>query len=621
MKSLLPNPGSWIWSLFLVLPWLPASSAAQAQDTDDLDVQSYFNYTTEFYGVPITGTVPGTTEYDPQVVDGTVVTLTAPATATGPDGKTCYFAFWFVNASGNANYGYVSNRTVQFTLVTESAIGAYYMSAPQKAQPTFSLTVESTPPTGLGIASSTADGGTTKYTKTGIPAGSSVNLQAPATDPTGYIFSQWMAGGAAQTPGQKSITFTMNKTMTAVAEYALTTNIEVLINGKGTVSPYYNGKALQIGRGYTMTASPGSGWLFEDWTGTVLTNTPTLHFIMQSNMLLQANFVTNVFLTYEGTYRGLFAPEGPAREQNNSGSFLFTVTSRGAISGNLDLGGQIVPLSGKFDLGGEAVIVSKPIHGIPSLTTTLELVSSPPTVGGTVSNSLFTAQLNGFRDVFSSSDKATEYEGQYTLIIPGTNDTAVGPFGTSYATVTVSSSGNITMAGSLADGTAISQSSVVSQDGKWPLYVSLYGGKGSLWGWNAFILITNQSITNVSALSWINETNSSKTAVYRPGFTNQRATLTGCLYLPSQALRSGLTVTLQETNPPFTIIVTNFSDDTNKLTLKTNKTTGVISGSFANPDESKQRIKVNGVILQGRTSAQGYFLGTNQSGTFLLDSP
>ena len=46
--------------------------------------------------------------------------------------------------------------------------------------------------------------------------------------------------------------------------------------------------------------------------------------------------------------------------------------------------------------------------------------------------------------------------------------------------------GTITLAGSLADGTAISQSSVVSQDGYWPLYVNLYGGKGSLWGWNYF---------------------------------------------------------------------------------------------------------------------------------------
>ena len=53
----------------------------------------------------------------------------------------------------------------------------------------------------------------------------------------------------------------------------------------------------------------------------------------------------------------------------------------------------------------------------------------------------------------------------------------------------------------------------------------------------------------------------------------------------------------------------------------TNKTTGVISGSFANPDNTKQTIKFTGVILQGQTTAQGYFLGTNQSGTFTLEAP
>jgi hypothetical protein len=134
---------SWISCLCVFSLWLLVPGRAQAQNTDDLDVQSYWNLFTEFDGVAITGTVPGTTEYDPQVEDGTLVTLTAPATATGPDGKTCYFAFWFVNASGNANYGYVSNTTVQFTLFTESAVGAYYQTTRPAPQPTYKLTPSS----------------------------------------------------------------------------------------------------------------------------------------------------------------------------------------------------------------------------------------------------------------------------------------------------------------------------------------------------------------------------------------------------------------------------------------------------------------------------------------------
>ena len=48
-----------------------------------------------------------------------------------------------------------------------------------------------------------------------------MNLQAPATDPTGYTFSQWTVNGAAQPAGEKSITFTMDGAMTAVAQYTL----------------------------------------------------------------------------------------------------------------------------------------------------------------------------------------------------------------------------------------------------------------------------------------------------------------------------------------------------------------------------------------------------------------
>jgi hypothetical protein len=197
--------------------------------------------------------------------------------------------------------------------------------------------------------------------------------------------------------------------------------------------------------------------------------------------------------------------------------------------------------------------------------------------------------------------------------------------------VKVDDLGNITLAGSLADGTAISQSSVVSQNGSWPFYVSLYGGKGSLWGWNYF---TNNTITNPFALSWINETNSSssKTALYRSGFTNQEAMLSGGLYLSTNTLPAELTATLAGGDLPFTItngvtlavndkITLTNPDETNKLKLTINKSAGVITGSFANPAEPKQTIKINGVILQGQTNAQGYFLGTNQSGIFTLDPP
>ena len=69
------------------------------------------------------------------------------------------------------------------------------------------MLVGSAPPSGLSIGSTTGDAGTTGYGLLGILPGTSVNLAAPATDPSGYVFSEWTVNGAALTAGQKSVTF------------------------------------------------------------------------------------------------------------------------------------------------------------------------------------------------------------------------------------------------------------------------------------------------------------------------------------------------------------------------------------------------------------------------------
>ena len=428
------------------------------------------------------------------------------------------------------------------------------------------------------------------------------------------------------TPSNETVTVTAGVTTQASGIYTTTNapsnRLTLLTNGDGAIQHGAWPSNLVMAKTYRVTGVPAAKNVFYEWMGgtaqpyTVLSLSTGYTFTMKSNLVLEANFVTNVFPTAQGTYRGLFAPTTSARQQTNSGSFLFNVSSTGAVSGRLDLGGRTVPFSGKFDQGGAATnIVSS---SEPSLTTTLQLDFADQSVSGTVSNDTFTAELNGDRDVFSGSQKATNFEGQYTLVVPGTTNTNAGPFGVGYGTVKVTALGTITLGGSLADGTAVNQSSVVSKDGLWPLYVSLYGGKGSLWGW---IYFTNNTITNAVALSWINETNTSKRAVYRSGFTNQDATLMGELYVSTNTLPGDLTSTLEGGDLPFAIVVTNLSENTNKLTLKTNKTTGVISGSFANPAAPEQKIMVNGVVLQSQTNAQGYFLGTNQSGTFTLGLP
>ena len=467
-----------------------------------------------------------------------------------------------------------------------------------------------------------------------VSAGAQWQVDGGSNQNSGLTISDLSAGSHTvsftpiagwNTPEDQVVTVTANAVTTVIGLYTLantpTTGLVLVTNGYGSI---LGAPANPInGKRYTLKAVPDAGNVFVNWVGgpaqpySVLKSSASFTFNYESYLLLVANFATNIFLEAGGTYTGLFAPTNAARQQNNSGAFTFTLHDSGAASGTLTLGSQTVPFSGKFNLDGAMNFVSKATRSAPSLTLALQLNLTNPSVSGSVSDSAFTASLSGNRDVFSKTNNATDFAGQYTLVIPGTSNASVGPFGNSYGTVKVSSTGAITLSGSLADGTAISQTSEVSQDGYWPLYINLYGGKGSLWGWNYF---TNHTLTNSTALSWINATNTAKKAVYRSGFTNQTATLSGMVYQSGQTLPTGLNLTLQDASL-FGITITNLADNTNKLTLKTNAATGAISGSFANPADPDQTIKFNGVILQGQTNAQGYFLGTNHSGAFLLESP
>jgi len=80
------------------------------------------------------------------------------------------------------------------------------------------LTVQSTPITGVAIGSTTSHNGTTDYMLS-VTHGTSVNLQVPATDPTGYKFVRWALADAPLPPQEKSVTFAMDADTTATAVY------------------------------------------------------------------------------------------------------------------------------------------------------------------------------------------------------------------------------------------------------------------------------------------------------------------------------------------------------------------------------------------------------------------
>ena len=130
-------------------------------------------------------------------------------------------------------------------------------------------------------------------------------------------------------------------TNTVVFKFIPSATLNVKTNGPGSVTPVDNGKLLAMGTNYTLTATSAKNWLFSNWVASgsesFVSNSPVLKFTMQSNLVLTANFVTNLFLAVQGAYHGLFAPTGSMRGETNSGSFVLNLLSTGTFTGDLFL--------------------------------------------------------------------------------------------------------------------------------------------------------------------------------------------------------------------------------------------------------------------------------------------
>ncbi len=401
--------------------------------------------------------------------------------------------------------------------------------------------------------------------------------------------------------------------------------VVVQINGSGTLTPNYNGQWLQVGRTYIVTAVPGPGYLFSDWTSPLVTNTTRISFVMQSNLVLQANFVPNPFVPVAGVYYGLFYDTNRVA-QPNSGAFTVATTARATFSGSLHIGAARSSVSGRFDTNGTAqATIPRPSLNPLTVHLQLDLTQGTGRITGTVSDGTWTAQLAGDRYVFNGVTNIPPQTGRYAMMIPGNADSAASPGGTSYGTIAVDTAGRIHLAGALADGTRISQTVPVSHYGQWPLYVPLYGGQGSVFSWLTFA--TNAPGPDLSGnLTWIKPAIAN--ARYYPGGFTNNAPAMGSRY----STPGGGTNVLGLTNAEVVLLGGNLAQSitnlitvdanshvtsSNKLSLAFSLSTGSFSGTTVDPTTLKP-IPFSGVVLQDQALGSGFFLGTNQGGAVLL---
>ncbi len=425
--------------------------------------------------------------------------------------------------------------------------------------------------------------------------------------------------------------------------YVVTNQLDFSIEGAGTVltvtnSAVTNGQWLEVGRGYTFKAVPAPGYVFKNWSGDVSGTTPIFNFVMRSNMVLQANFITNQCIPAAGVYNGLFY-ETNGVAPDRAGFANLTLKTNGIYSGRITIDGDTFGLAGAFNpVGASRVTILRSRQGKASLTVNLNLnyEGNPDQISGTVSDGLWTADLLMDRNVYSTNRLATNYAGSYTMLIPN-NDNADAPPGYGYGIIKVATNGLVTYSGSMADNIRPTQGVPLSKTGQWPLFATLYPYRyAATNATNSSILYTNAGFKGL-VLGWMNITNegiagdlnwikASWTNIYPNGFTNDTAVL-GSRYV-APALRAAV---LSITNGTITasggdltadlvktaVLLTNnnFSislPNTNKLRALVTASSGLWQGSFLTA--TNKTATFTGVVLQQQGFAGGFFMGTNLAG-------
>ncbi|HTA30878.1 MAG TPA: hypothetical protein VK731_10345, partial [Candidatus Cybelea sp.] len=365
--------------------------------------------------------------------------------------------------------------------------------------------------------------------------------------------------------------------------------------------------------------------------GVIMTGNP-LTFLMQSNMILTANFVTNEFLQATGQYNGIFYVTATGVAEETAGLLNHLMVSPlGAYSGQLLIGGQNYSVSGRFNVAGLASL------SVPQLDHRGPLLLEMALNWNTVPCQL-TGSVSGTNGGSWTADLVAELaghqlpSGEYTMLIPPLpqgpdSQEAPAPPGYGYAAMT-NNQGMVTFRGALADGAAFNQTVAVSSLGHLPVYASLYNHAGLLLGW---LNLANGSPAGV--LVWIREASHTSPA-YPGGFTNNVQVLGSpwtnpppgmpALMMPNGQLNvagaDGLSPQLSfavQVNTRNALVKIAQGSPSNSLTGSINPKTGVLTLAFGN-DTGRATIQALGAVLQNTTNAGGFFAGKTSAGSITL---
>jgi uncharacterized repeat protein (TIGR03803 family) len=221
----------------------------------------------------------------------------------------------------------------------------------------------------------------------------------------------------------------------------------------------------------------------------------------------------DVFAFAPGSFAGLFY-EPTNINPASSGSFSLNISLNLRFSGLLKIGAENHHFSGVFDSQTLSATVEWTRSHKNILLMNLQLSPDGRAISGAVTdNALWYSLIDGAGEVDGPQNPPLQ-AARYSFSLTNTNSDLSILKKNSAGLLTLAQDGTVALGGTLSDGSVLSQSVPLLEDGRWPLYIPLYHGAGSLIGWVTF---TNAAAQLDGALVW------SKTNTIHPAgsaFTN-----------------------------------------------------------------------------------------------------
>ena len=427
--------------------------------------------------------------------------------------------------------------------------------------------------------------------------------------------------------------------------YQVTTPLQLQVNPAGmgklsgvasvkTDAPPTNGAALYVAEGYTLSANPAFNWWLTNWLtngGIAGTNT-TLNFVMEPNLVVTANFATNLFVGMAARYDGIFYPSSPqpATEANSGLIYNLVLGTNGIYSGKMYLAsGTPYTLAGAFDRSGQAtetIVRGVTAGGNVTLQLNIPWQSVPRQITGLVQDSNAGGWISTNLNLYAAATNTNNFPA-YTVLLPQDTSVLGTPPSYGYALITNMAS-MVHIGGALSDGTAFSSFvEPINEQDEFPVYASLYNNTGLLLGQLSLDAASNATVP-AGSLIWFKPPQHS--GLYSNGFTasldvegspwtNSAAALAGLF--PNEAqltfsgggLASNLVSTVQLTS---TNTFRRVSGSTNFASGTINRTNGLMTLTFTNT--SGQKVSASGTLLQNAGLGGGFFLGATNAGSILL---